>query len=76
MGERRGAYRIFMGKLEEKNRLEVVGVGGTVLLVLILKKKMGWEDVDWTDMASGTSGLPLNTVTNTACSIKCVEVLD
>jgi hypothetical protein len=34
MGERRGVYRVFVGKPEEKRHLEEPGVDGRIILTL------------------------------------------
>jgi hypothetical protein len=38
MGDRRGAYRILVGKYERKNHLEHRGVNGSIILKCIFKK--------------------------------------
>jgi hypothetical protein len=39
MGERRGAYRILMGKPEGKKHLRKLGIDGRIILIWILKEK-------------------------------------
>jgi hypothetical protein len=50
MGEMRNAYRILVGKPEEKNHWEDQHVGGWIILGWILER---WDggDVDWIDLA-------------------------
>jgi len=38
MGERRGAYRIFVGKQKESDHLEDLGIEGMIILKLFFKK--------------------------------------
>jgi hypothetical protein len=38
MGERRGAYRVFVGNLKEKDNLEDTGIDGKIILKLIFRK--------------------------------------
>jgi hypothetical protein len=45
MGERRGAYRVLVGKPEGKNNLEAPGVGGRIILRWIFRK---WDVGPWT----------------------------
>jgi len=41
MGERRGAYKILVGKQKESDHLEDLGIDGMIILKLFLKNKMG-----------------------------------
>ena len=43
MGERRGAYRVLVGKLREKDHLEDGGVDGRIILKFIFEKWDGDE---------------------------------
>jgi len=47
MGERRGAYRILVGKPEGKDHLEEPGVDGRIILIWILMK---WNVEAWTGL--------------------------
>jgi hypothetical protein len=38
MRERMGAYRVLVGKREEKNHLKDLGVDGRIILIRIFKK--------------------------------------
>ena len=49
MGERRGLYRVLMGKPHERDHLEDPGVDGWIILKLIFKKWYG--AMDWIDLA-------------------------
>jgi hypothetical protein len=42
MGERRGVYRVLVGKPEGKDHLEHPGVDGRVILRWIFRKWDGW----------------------------------
>jgi hypothetical protein len=50
MGESRGAYRILVGNLRERDHLEDLGMERKVILKWIFKKA-GWLDVDWIYLA-------------------------
>ena len=41
MGDRRGAYRVLLGKPEENNHLKDLGIDGRKILKQILKKQVG-----------------------------------
>jgi hypothetical protein len=45
MGERRGVYRVWWGSLRERDHLEDLGVGGTIILRWIFRK---WNVGLWT----------------------------
>jgi hypothetical protein len=47
--ERRGAYRILMGKHERRNHLEELGIDGKIILKWIFEKCDGWTN--WIEMA-------------------------
>jgi hypothetical protein len=49
MGRKRNAYRFFARKPEERDHLEYLGTDGRIVLKCI--KKIGWEDVDWINLA-------------------------
>jgi len=49
MGKRRGAYKAFVGKPEENNHLEELGVDGRILKTDL--KDVVWGGMDWTDVA-------------------------
>ena len=50
MGKRRGAYRVLLGKPEERDRLKDPGVDGRIILRWIFRKRdMG--DVNWIELA-------------------------
>jgi len=53
VSENRSVCRVFVGKPEEKNPLEDLGLGGRVILKLTLK---GWDGGggDWINVASDT----------------------
>jgi hypothetical protein len=49
MGERRGAYRVLLGKPEGRNHLKDPGVDGRIILKFIFEK---WDGgVEWVDLA-------------------------
>jgi hypothetical protein len=48
LGKRRGAYRVFVGKPEGKNRLEELGVERTIILNRVFKKYNSvWTGLIW-----------------------------
>jgi hypothetical protein len=47
MGERRGLYRLVVGKPEGKNHLEDPGVDGRIILSWIFRK---WDVAVWTGL--------------------------
>ena len=51
MGERRGVYRVLVGKPEGKNHLEDLGVDGRITLRWIFRK---WDVWAWTRLSSLT----------------------
>ena len=46
MAERRGSYRILMGRLEGRDHLEDPGIDGRIILKWILKKWDGGHGLD------------------------------
>ena len=54
MGERRGVYRVLVGKPDGKNHLGEPGVDGTIILRWIIRK---WDVGVWT----GSSWLRIGT---------------
>ena len=54
VGERRGVYKVLMGKTEGKSHLEDLGIDGRIILRLIFQK---WNVGVWT----GSSWLRLGT---------------
>jgi len=50
IGERRGVYRVLVGKPEGKNHLEDTGVNGRIILRCILRN-CDVGGVDWIDLA-------------------------
>jgi hypothetical protein len=49
MGDRRGSYRVLVGKLREGEHLEDPGVDGSIIVKWILKK---WDGImEWSDLA-------------------------
>jgi hypothetical protein len=53
MGEERKVYKVFMGKPEGKNHLEVQGVGGKMATEWILRR-LAWRGVDWIRLSQDT----------------------
>jgi hypothetical protein len=53
MGEMRNAYKILVGKPEEKNHLEVLDINRRIVILECLKE-IGWEGVVWICMAQDT----------------------
>jgi hypothetical protein len=55
-GDRRGAYRILVGNLKERNHLEDRGLDGRIILKWVFKE---WGGEAWTELIClriGTSG--------------------
>jgi hypothetical protein len=53
-GDRRGAYRVLVGKPEERDYLEDIGVDGTIILKRIFKKRDGvWTGLIWLRIGTG-----------------------
>jgi hypothetical protein len=50
-GERRGAYRILVGRPEERDDLEDPDIDGRIILKWIFKKQNG--GMDWVDLVQG-----------------------
>jgi hypothetical protein len=49
MGERRGAYRVLVGKPERRNHLEDPGVDGRIILKWVIEQWYG--GMDWIGLA-------------------------
>ena len=49
MGERRGVYRVLVGKPEGKNHLEDPGVDGRI--IRWISRKWGYGGMDWIELA-------------------------
>ena len=66
MGDRRGVYRVLVGKPEGKNRFENPGVNGTIIQVLRGNFTKWDGGMDWTDLAQERDRwrLPVNAVMN------------
>jgi hypothetical protein len=71
MGERRGAYRVLVGKPERKRPLERPRRRGRIILKRIFKKRE-WA-TDWIDMTQDRDWCLalVNVVMNLRGSIKC-----
>jgi hypothetical protein len=65
MGERRGLYRVLVGKPEGRGHLEDPGVGGRIILRWIFRKwDVGiWTGSNWLRIVTGGGGL-VNAVMN------------
>jgi len=50
MGEKRGVYRVLVGKPEGKDRLGDPGVDGRIILIWIFRK-WGVGGMDWIELA-------------------------
>jgi hypothetical protein len=72
MRERRGVYRVLMGKHEGKNHLRDPGVDRSITLKWIFRK---WDVVVWTVLSYFTTGTG-ECGNELSCSIKCGECLD
>ena len=49
MGERKNAYRVLVGRPEERDHLEDLGADGRMILIWIFKT---WEgEMDWIELA-------------------------
>jgi hypothetical protein len=46
MGDRRGAYRVLVGRPEGRNHLKDLGIDGTIILKWIFKKWDGGHGLD------------------------------
>ena len=56
MGDWRGAYKVLVGGLSERDHLEDLGVDGRLILKFIFKK---WDlGMDWIDLAQGRDRWP------------------
>jgi len=58
MGEKRGAYRVWVEKTEGKNHLEDRGINGRIIFRWIFRK-WGWGGGVWTELIRlriGTGG--------------------
>jgi hypothetical protein len=55
MGERRGVYRVLVGKPEGKNHLEDPGVDGRAILICILRNSdvRVWNGSSWLRIVTG-----------------------
>ena len=49
MGDRRSAYRVWLGDLKDGDHLEDLGVDRRIILKWIFKKRMG--GMEWIDLA-------------------------
>jgi len=56
MGEKRGAYRVLMGNLRERDHLENPRVDGRVILKWIFGKWDGGGEKDWIDVVQKNRG--------------------
>jgi len=55
MGERRGAHRVLVRKLKERDNLENLGLSGKIILKCIFKKWVGraWTGLIWLRIGTG-----------------------
>jgi hypothetical protein len=55
MGDRRGAYMVFVERPDEKRPPGILGIGGRKILKLIFKKGDGkaWTGVIWLGIGTG-----------------------
>jgi hypothetical protein len=66
IGERKGAYKVLVGKLREKDHLEDPGLDGRIMLTWIFRKGKGggaWTKLIWIRIETGC-GLLKNDVMN------------
>jgi hypothetical protein len=75
MGERRGTYRILIGKPGRRNSLENPGVDGSIVLKWIFERLEGGF-MDWVDLAQGRDRwwAVVNMLMNPLVFIKCAEL--
>jgi hypothetical protein len=53
MGERRGAYRVLVGRPEGKNHLEDLDIDGRIILKCMFRSEMGWHALVSSDSGQG-----------------------
>ena len=55
MGERRGVYRVLVGKREERDHLEDTGIDGRIILRWIFRKwdVQAWTELNWLRIGTG-----------------------
>ena len=56
MGERRGVYRVLVGKQRERYHLEKPRTDGTIILKWIFRKLEGVVGTGWSWLRIGTDG--------------------